>query len=337
MVASAADSDAPKVSIAVVVPAFNVENYVRSALNSVLAQTREVDEVIVIDDGSTDGTPTILAEYKGVPGWRIVRTRNNGLGPARNLGRALAKSDYIYFFDSDDLLKKRFIERVHEVIEEYQRPDMMLLAGDTFYDDGFQHSFAPKYNRTLGGAFERGDKLITELAERGETFTQACLYVTKAAMWSENRVVYPPILHEDEAVLFPLLAASKRTIVIPEAYFQRRVRPDSIMTRGLSRDNAIGVFRVFHETKEFMAREPELVQPDVRAWRKRLANLGLRYLDVSRAVGLPVSWGTLIALALENRDPKYPIRLVWHAIPAGLRTVLRRFLRRGFPYSRRKK
>ncbi|MEX0372785.1 glycosyltransferase family A protein [Spiribacter roseus] len=314
--------------ITVVVPAFNVDRYVRSALDSLVSQTRKADEVIIIDDGSTDETSEILAEYKGVPGWRIVKIRNNGLGPARNLGRALAKSDYIYFFDSDDLLKQGFIERVHELIGKYQRPDMILFGGETFYDEGFEHPFAPNYVRTVEGEFGPGDHLITELAQRGQISASACLYVTKTALWSKNRLAYPAILHEDEAVFFPLLAVSRRTVAVAEAYFQRRVRRGSIMTRGFGADNATGMLRVLNETTEFMAREPSLVQPDRDAWRDRVKVFGSRYLSMARSAGIPLCRGSLVGSVIVARDLKYGVRVLFSLMPEPVRTGLRVLFRR---------
>ncbi|ROR29631.1 glycosyltransferase [Inmirania thermothiophila] len=86
--------------ITVVVPAFNAARWIRRAIDSVLAQTHRPDEIVVVDDGSTDETPDILAGYGDRI--RVVRQDNRGLPAARNAGIAAARGDLIAFLDADD-------------------------------------------------------------------------------------------------------------------------------------------------------------------------------------------------------------------------------------------
>lgn len=304
---------------------FNVLQYIEDALNSVAKQTASACEVIVIDDGSTDGSSEILQRYTHLPNWKIVRTLNGGLGPARNLGRMLAESEYVYFFDSDDLLESNFIEKMRRVIKEYDNPDMIMFSGQSFYDNGFEHPFSPAYKRTISGAFEREAGLISEMHRRGQSFASACLYLSKVELWSKNRLTFPPIVHEDEAVLFPLLALSEKTVVLSEIFFHRRVRPGSIMTSGVDARNVNGILRIVHETMEFMAREPALVKPDISAWRARITQFGGRYISLCRKSGVPISWAAVIASLITARSVKYPLRIAYSFLPEVVQGSLRRF------------
>lgn len=310
-------------TVAVVIPAYNVENYVREALESVRQQTVAPDEVIVVDDGSTDGTSEVLADYAKLPGFRIVRTKNNGTGPARNLGRALAQSQYVYFFDSDDLIKEDFIERVREIILENTNPDIILFAGETFRDHDCYHPFSPVYRRSVRGRFSRHSGLLMELVRRGEISALAGLYVTKTSLWSEHRLAFAPIIHEDEAVFFPLLALSDTTVVVPEAYFRRRIRAGSIMTSGVDARNVSGVLRTLHETLEFMAREPGLVAADLPAWRFRVRQFGLRYVRICRATGQDIAWGSILSSIVTVREFAYLLRLGRAGLPERMKPFLR--------------
>ena len=92
----------PRVSI--VIPCFNAARWVSASLDSALAQTYENVEIIAIDDGSTDETPTILAHYREKHGIRVLTQPNRGPSVANNAGFAESTGDYIKFFDSDDLL-----------------------------------------------------------------------------------------------------------------------------------------------------------------------------------------------------------------------------------------
>jgi glycosyltransferase involved in cell wall biosynthesis len=87
--------------ISIVVPLYNKAPYVRRALDSITTQTLADFEVIVVDDGSTDDGPSIVAEY-GDPRVRIVRQPNAGPGAARNAGLAQARGEFIAFLDADD-------------------------------------------------------------------------------------------------------------------------------------------------------------------------------------------------------------------------------------------
>src|SRR5436190_9496549 len=87
--------------ISCIVPVFNGDRYLAETLDSILAQTHRPIEIIVVDDGSTDGTSAIAAEYGEKI--RYIRQENSGVASARNLGLQSARGDFIAFLDADDL------------------------------------------------------------------------------------------------------------------------------------------------------------------------------------------------------------------------------------------
>ena len=116
-------------TITIIIPVYNVENYVNETLLSIKNQISQPNEVIVIDDGSTDASFNILDNFRDLQGWKIIQTPNQGLGLTRNFGRSIAKSEYIYFLDSDDIIKDNLIFRMREIIKQYNKPDMILFSG----------------------------------------------------------------------------------------------------------------------------------------------------------------------------------------------------------------
>ncbi len=104
----------PRVSV--VVPCYNYGRFVAEAIGSILAQTYQDFEVIVVDDGSTDNTPEVL---RGItdPRVRVLRKENGGCASARNAGRELARGEFLTFLDADDLWRPTFLERQVAVLD----------------------------------------------------------------------------------------------------------------------------------------------------------------------------------------------------------------------------
>ena len=89
--------------VSVVIPIYNTEQYLRQCLDSVVGQTLTDIEVICVDDGSTDGSPPILAEYAAQDSrFQIMTQENAGPGAARNSGLRVSSGEYLIFLDSDD-------------------------------------------------------------------------------------------------------------------------------------------------------------------------------------------------------------------------------------------
>ena len=108
----------PAPLLSVVVPFYGVEDYLAECLDSILAQTLTDFEVILVDDGSRDGSGAIAEEYAARdPRLRLVRQPNAGLGPARNTGVRHARGRYLMFVDSDDLLAPRAFQLLVGTLE----------------------------------------------------------------------------------------------------------------------------------------------------------------------------------------------------------------------------
>ena len=104
--------------VSVIVAAYNASRTVGETIRSVLAQTRQDFEIVVIDDGSTDDTASILAHWTTDPRIRLHRQENAGPAAARNAGIALARGDYVSMLDSDDLWLPCYLERMVQALQE---------------------------------------------------------------------------------------------------------------------------------------------------------------------------------------------------------------------------
>jgi glycosyltransferase involved in cell wall biosynthesis len=153
--------------ISVVVPVYNGERFLAEAIDSVLAQTRHPDEIIVIDDGSTDGSVALLERYPEV---RLARQPNAGCAAARNRGVALATGEAIAFLDQDDLWQPERLARQADALERRPELGFVVCAQENFLTpsmneppawldprmlDTAQHGFGTNSLMVRREAFER--------------------------------------------------------------------------------------------------------------------------------------------------------------------------------------
>lgn len=117
-------TSSPRVSA--VITAFNSAVYIRDAIESVLAQTRKVDEILVVDDGSVDSTPQIAVGYAEY-GVRYVRQENKGAGAARNFGLKNTCGDWVAYLDADDIWMKKKTEIQLDFLSKH--PEVGVISG----------------------------------------------------------------------------------------------------------------------------------------------------------------------------------------------------------------
>ncbi len=124
----------------VVIPTYNRRHGVVEAIDSVLAQSMPDFEVLVIDDGSTDGTAEVVREhYAGEPRVQVHTKPNGGTASARNHGIELAAGEFIAFLDSDDLYLPAFLERQLAALETH--PEAAMAICDAKYEGGWRSSW----------------------------------------------------------------------------------------------------------------------------------------------------------------------------------------------------
>ena len=106
--------------VSVIIPVYNAKNYIEKTLNSILNQSIDSLEIIVINDGSTDGSKDILDYYDNThDNIKVIHQKNKGVSAARNLGILSSTGEYIGFVDSDDLLDKKMYESMYKKAISY--------------------------------------------------------------------------------------------------------------------------------------------------------------------------------------------------------------------------
>jgi len=120
--------------ISVVIPAYNAARFLEETLDSVLAQTCPADEVLVVDDGSTDETPSLAARY--APAVQVISQVNSGESVARNLGLARVSGDWVAWLDADDVWEPTKLEAQAELIETGDADLVCVFCGFSRFGPG---------------------------------------------------------------------------------------------------------------------------------------------------------------------------------------------------------
>lgn len=206
--------------ISVIVPVYNVEPYLRKCLDSILNQTYRDLEILVIDDGSTDGSGAICDEYHD-PRIRVFHTENHGLSAARNYAIDRAHGDYIAFLDSDDWLELNALET-------------FLTTAQNTGADIVACRFYQEYKNTT---VEPGG-IETEFVVRGEQIMASMILEHKLTedVWNKfyraslfDSIRYPEgMIFEDKATTYKLLQKAYTLAYTPEYLIHYRNRAGSL-------------------------------------------------------------------------------------------------------------
>jgi glycosyltransferase involved in cell wall biosynthesis len=140
--------------VSAIIPTFNRSAFLPEALECLLAQTVPPYEIIVVDDGSTDDTAEVVAKFGTVV--RYVYIENSGAPVARNVGAAMARGDWLWFCDSDDVWRPGYLERCRRVAASDPHPEFLFsdfrLVNNGVWD------LATKFSTTPPGFWERSDR-----------------------------------------------------------------------------------------------------------------------------------------------------------------------------------
>ena len=206
-------------AVSIVVPVYRVENYLEQCLDSLLAQTLGSIEVIVVDDGSPDGSGAIADRYAQKDGRvRVIHQRNAGLGPARNAGIAAARGTYVGFVDSDDWVEPEMFGRLYEAAQTVGADIAVSGHRDVAQGTGLVTKVHPLAGRTFSGREEIRAvraRLFGHAPEDRETEAfpmSVCMSLYRREMLESKQLRFREILSED--TLFNLEAYGCAKVIV---------------------------------------------------------------------------------------------------------------------------
>jgi glycosyltransferase involved in cell wall biosynthesis len=214
--------------VSIIVPAYNVEKYIQKCLDSILKQTYQNWETIIVDDGSNDTTGAICEQLvKSDSRFKVIHQANAGLSAARDTGIDHAKGEYLLFVDADDFIHPKMIELLHDALVK-TKSDIAICSFQKIYE-----------NQEVPN-IEIPDKITPQVAS-GE---EECYYLYGAERPAETVIAWNKLytkrlfadirypvgkIHEDHFVTYQLLFAAKQVAYIDVPLYYYLQREGSIM------------------------------------------------------------------------------------------------------------
>lgn len=231
-----------------IVPAYNVENFIANTLDSIFGQTYKDYEVIVVNDGSTDNTLMIVEQYKEQYSREIniITQENGGLGAARNTGMLASKGEFLFFIDSDDTIEKDALEKINTVIER-ENSDIVMFNNRLVDMEGNTIEIEKVWDLDSNITLQSHKSLLL-------CNPSACNKVIRKSLFIENDIKFPgKVWYEDLQTITKLYPWAKKISYLDEPLYIYLQRPGSIMnTKRVDRTveviNAIEVVRNYYKS-----------------------------------------------------------------------------------------
>lgn len=234
--------------VSVIVAVYNEEKYIVGTIESILAQTYKELEIILVDDGSTDKSPSICDVYREKDSRvKVIHKENGGLPSSRNAGIQLASGDYIAFVDGDDLIHETFIETLYKLCESN---DCDIAMCDFLMITDHSQKLLPQKTKKV------------EIFSKLETMDRLCENMNIIRYWITwdkiyrrelfNDVEYPVgVIHEDMYTTYKLLWKSKKTAVTNLYLYYYLQREDSLTGRTSDIKNSLDIIGALKAQKLF--------------------------------------------------------------------------------------
>jgi glycosyltransferase involved in cell wall biosynthesis len=247
--------------VSVIVPVYNVEKYLDRCLDSIINQTYSDIEIIVVNDGSTDNSYSIICEYQRKDERiKLINQKNKGLSAARNIGIQNCCGEYVFFVDSDDIIAYKTIESFMNVAKA-SGADYVCSESFNFSDEdeeaAWRHinNIVPERNDYI--IFDNND-LIKGMFYQRPSITGAYLKLYKYNLF--DNITFPEgHYYEDFATTFRFILEAKCIAFISERYYGYRIRNGSIMSQPFNRRKLDCLWITDLLEKEFASSEEEML------------------------------------------------------------------------------
>ncbi len=225
------------ISFSIIIPVYNTERYVEGCIDSLASQLESDDEVILVNDGSTDSSGGICKEIveRYPSNMRYIEQRNKGLSAARNTGLSAAKKDYVLFIDSDDQVKNNYLSLLRSKLKDADAIDVLMFGYETFPNGQvFYPGFSEGFKRTRRELLEENQAI-----NRNNDFCYSWRFAIKRSYIINNKFVFDEDVFIGEDYLFnarALLSGGLIYVMRDALYMYRIDNTESIMRKRYKQD-----------------------------------------------------------------------------------------------------
>ena len=207
----------------IIIPVYNVEEYIDKCLDSVLNQTYDNFEVIIVNDGTLDNSQSIINKYvKKDKRFKSYKKENGGLSSARNYGVKYATGNYLLFIDSDDFIELDYLEKISRILKNN---DIEILKTNINICD-----INGKTVRKEMGLNRSGYVKFTDLTQL-EFIDSVGSYIYNLDFYKKNNFSFKDgLYHEDFGLMLEILVKAKKVYYFNYYFYNYVIRNDSIMT-----------------------------------------------------------------------------------------------------------
>jgi glycosyltransferase involved in cell wall biosynthesis len=211
--------------VSIIVPVYNVEEYLTDCIDSILAQSEKVYEIILVDDGSTDDSLAICYRYaESNSHIRVFHQSNMGVSAARNLGINRSLGEYIMFVDSDDIVAPDIIKILLETLES-TKTDISISKVYPFIDNLVIPHFKPSSKLTILSSSQALERLFNQSGILNGVYSR----MYKKSLFTGERFTTGTSIGEDLEMSYRLLLKASRISIVECYLYYYRQRQDSVM------------------------------------------------------------------------------------------------------------
>jgi glycosyltransferase involved in cell wall biosynthesis len=218
----------PKISV--IIATYNVEDYIAETMESLLAQDFAAHEILIINDGSTDGTLALLeSAYAGLDNVRIHTQANQGVGVVRETGFAQATGDYIFFCDPDDVVDPELFKRFAAAIAENAALELFYFSKRSFIEsDTGRRILRRNTAASREGWYAQGTELLEDLILSKKYKPTVWQYIFKKSMTTRFNVSFKGRAQEDQLFSMNVYLNSQCCYATRKDLYFQRVRSGSL-------------------------------------------------------------------------------------------------------------
>lgn len=220
----------------IIVPVYNVEKYLPKCIESIMNQTNQDFELLLVNDGTKDNSQKIIDEYVAKYPEKVYGfiKENGGLSDARNYGVDRAKGEYIIFIDSDDYIDSKLLEKVNDEIEKNSGID---VVGYNLVDVDEKGQVLKTTEKGKSDVLS-GEEAIKFLVNAKLCFEPACGYAYRLEFWKKNNLKFMKGIYHEDFALIPLVIVKASKAVFTDFNGYYYMQTQNSITRNDSLDKA---------------------------------------------------------------------------------------------------